>query len=62
VNNLNATLLELLMNHNMRDIEREAEKRRITGELIHQPRRLRRDLTNLRLRLTGQSPFDGGQA
>ena len=59
---LNSTLLEMMMTHNMRDIEREAEKRRITGELIHQPGRVRRDLTNLRLRLTGQSPVDGGQA
>ena len=60
--NLNSTLLEMMMTHNMRDIEREAEKRRITGELIHQPGRVRRDLTNLRLRLTGQSAIDGGHA
>jgi hypothetical protein len=50
------------MNHNMREIERAAERRRISGELVHAPTRLRRDLTNLRLRLTGQSPIGGGQA
>ena len=59
---LNSTLLEMMMTHNMRDIEREAEKRRITGELIPQPGRVRRDLANLRLRLKGQSAIDGGPA
>ena len=58
---LNWTLMEMMMTHNMRAIEREAEKRRITGELVHAPGRVRRDLTSLRMRLTGQSPIDGGQ-
>jgi len=61
MNNLNSTVMEMLMNHNMREIERAAERRRISGELVHAPTRLRRDLTNLRLRLTGQSPIGGGQ-
>jgi hypothetical protein len=59
---LNSTIMEMLMTHNMRDIERAAENRRIAGELIHAPGRVRRDLTNLRLRLTGQTPDSRGQA
>jgi hypothetical protein len=47
VTQINSTLIDLLMPHTMREIEREAERRRLMGELVHSPGRLRNDLRQI---------------
>ena len=48
VTQINSTLIDMLIPHTMREIEREAERRRIMGELVHTPSPVRRGLARLR--------------
>ena len=47
VTQINSTLVDMLMPHTMREIEREAERRRIMGELVHTRGRFRADLRQI---------------
>ena len=59
---VNPTLMEMVMHHNMLDIEREIEKRRVGGELVHAPFRIRKDFANFRRRVSGRSACESEQA
>ena len=48
VTQINQALFEMVIPHTMREVEREAERRRMIGELVHKPSPVRRGLARLR--------------
>ena len=48
ITQINSAVLEIIYPHTLREIEREAERRRIMGELVHKPSPSRRELARLR--------------
>jgi hypothetical protein len=48
ITQINSAVLEVLYPHTLRQIERDAERRRIMGELVHKPNPIRRELARLR--------------
>jgi hypothetical protein len=45
---LSSTVMEMLTAQNLREIQRDAERRRMIGELVHTPHPVRRNIARLR--------------